>query len=286
MNRLKNIKHYQDVLKSKISKSMHRQSSPSRKICQIHRDNRELVYLVYKTLSCKQLNCKNTVPKENRTIWDSHDYYFAPRRFLKEDYAGIFTTKKDAEQVAQCLNNIFLNVKDPNYKLYEYRVYGINLDENNDKKLYMIIGTWEQIRKLPLEELKYDVLVGITSTYKNACDVKKQDERQFGTFGAFDPYFNYKRGIKRYYLNDVMPTMNLDDYDVEKHKERMKIITDELVKYPQKKKMKDVLENIELLKHAPPSRVLPKGGLEYQKMVNDPEFRKRWAKYDKKIQPL
>ena len=42
-------------------------------------------------------------------------------------------------------------------------------------------------------------------------------------------------------------------------------------------------ENIDLIKHAPPSRVLPKGGIEYQELINDPEFRKRWAPWDKKF---
>jgi hypothetical protein len=38
-----------------------------------------------------------------------------------------------------------------------------------------------------------------------------------------------------------------------------------------------------LLKYAPPSKVLPKGGTEYRQLTDDPEFRKRWALWDDKF---
>ena len=79
-------------------------------------------------------------------------------------------------------------------------------------------------------------------------------------------------------MNDVMPTMNLDDYDLEKHKQHLKTIATELVKYPHSKKMMDTFDDIKAIKYAPPSKILPKGSADYQEMVNDPEFKKRWAK--------
>ena len=249
------LKHYRDKLKSKLSKSRTR---PSKKLCQIHHQNKNFVYLVYTTVQ--------EIIEE------------------KKDFAGLFTSREDAEKIAKCLNKIFKNINDPMYKLdSEYNVqlyvnghndgyFPVHFDNVPGKRLYSVQGYY--YTKKHYSGI-IEVIQSIVNTLEEARKQKKEIEEDIGT--------GTKVHIKKYYLNDVMPTMNLDDYDIEKHKENMKIITDELQKYPQRKKMKDVLENIELLKYAPPSRVLPKGGLEYQEMVNDPEFRKRWSKYDKKF---
>ena len=89
--------------------------------------------------------------------------------------------------------------------------------------------------------------------------------------------------VKRYRTNDVIPTMNLDDYDLEKHKQNLKIITTELQKHAHTKKMKDALDDIEAIQYAPPSKVLPKGSVEYREIMADPSFKKRWTPYDKSI---
>ncbi len=85
--------------------------------------------------------------------------------------------------------------------------------------------------------------------------------------------------VKRYRMNDVMPTMRLDDYDLKKHREQLKIISDELQKYPHKKTMDRVINDLE---YSFPTRALKTGGKQYQDLVNDPEFRKRWAPFDPK----
>lgn len=221
-----------------------------RKICQtqIHRA-KELVYIIY----------------TNRPL------YYRPN-MPKVDCAGIFTNKQDAKKIANCINNIFRHIKDPIYKLEtEYQTDEIQCD---NKLVYAVIGKYSIKNKLYLNRVKREEIGGVTKSLKKANQLLKELEN----------YNNHKYLVKEYYLNDVMPTVDFEDYDLEKHQDNMKIITDELQKYPQRKKMRDVLENIELLKHAPPSRVLPKGGIEYREMVNDPEFRQRWSKYDKKFE--
>jgi hypothetical protein len=84
--------------------------------------------------------------------------------------------------------------------------------------------------------------------------------------------------VKRYRMNDIMPTMNLDDYDLKKHKQQLKTITTELAKHFHSKKIKDALEDIRAIQNAPPSRVLPNGSLEYRELISDPAFIKRWGK--------
>ena len=77
----------------------------------------------------------------------------------------------------------------------------------------------------------------------------------------------------RYKLNDVMPTMNLEDYNMETHKENIKTVIKELYKYPHNKQTKSVISELEYM---PPSKALKSGGIHYQNLVSDPEFQERW----------
>ena len=70
-----------------------------------------------------------------------------------------------------------------------------------------------------------------------------------------------------------MPTMNLEDYHVEAHKENLKTIVKELYKYPHNQHTKSVISELEYM---PPSKALKTGGVHYQNLVNDPEFQERW----------
>lgn len=274
--------NYLKQLKQKFKKTPPQPRSqlpPSKKVCQISNQNKKAVYIVYKTVTTLSPAVK-------------------PHRFYKRDYAGIFTSREHANKIAACLNNIFLNVKDPTYYLAtKYKITDVDSG-------YEVTGFYYNKKELvqPVE----DVIITVTSSLKGARNELEASRLEYERDRVFKNTLHPDGSIRttrailhnngagmydfkidfhmiKYYLNDVMPTMNLNDYDLDKHQQRMKIITDELVKYPQRKKMVNVLENIDLLKHAPPSKVLPKGGLEYREMVNDPEFRKRWAKYDDKF---
>jgi len=231
----------------------------SRKICSPPKQKgtqRQLVYLIYEYNSIKAVR----------------PHALTPPIF---DYAGFFSSKTDAENVAKCLNNIFLNVEDfgNTYELImEYRVTSSDILKDTNI-VYKVVAQYEAINHTK----KDDTLNNYTRV--RAIAKTLEDARLYVKARGPNPY--QKIYIKKYYLNDIMPTMNIDDYDIDLHKKNMKIITNELRKHAHKKKMQDVLDNINLLEYAPPSRVLPKGGRKYQKMVNSPTFRKRWEKYDK-----
>lgn len=239
-------KHQKDILKKKIQNSNKKSPPLSRKICQLGKQNNKVVYIVYSLTT--------------------HHHYIEGFKEI-DDYAGFFTSRDDAEKVAECLNNIFLNVKDPvdKYRIIDkYRVSTIHTEDTH-KTLYRVRALYKLITFIPPEKQEY--IMGITESFQEARKLQYNS--------------GYHNKIKRYYLNDVMPTMNISDYDIDLHKENMKIITHELQKYPQKQKIKQALEE---LKYAPPSNLLPKGGIKYQEMINDPDFKKRWSKYDKKFQ--
>lgn len=255
--------------------------SPRNQVCKVDKDG-PVIYLLYVKLT----NYLPISEKENDGL-------------SKYDYAGVFETRQDAVYIADCLNKLFSwsHIYDEKYKFASpYWIKKVN-------GYYVVEGYYHMIGDIRRKEFMTEKLVGIVSD-KNRLQQNKEYwmSRLFTTFttkpplpkplgqkfiksaspkNTFKLYIDPQIHVVRYKLNDVMPTMNLDDYSVENHKKNFNIIKSELLKYPQQQKMKQVLEDIDLIKTAPPSKLLPKGGYDYQEMVNDPEFRKRWAPWDK-----
>lgn len=250
--------------------------SPRNQVCKINKNDGPIIYLVYVKLT----NILPITKKDNDGL-------------SKYDLAGVFQTWKDAHYVADCLNKIFswYHVYDDKYKLASQ--YFVRRSSDN---YYMVQGYYQMIGNIKRKKFTTDQLMAIVTDVNKLQSVKDEvlsyikDEgnRYLRSVSSKNtskihliPYVH----VMRYKLNDVMPTMELDDYSIQDHKKHLEIIKDELQKYPQRKKMKSVLEDVDLMKHAPPSRVLPKGGIDYRELTNDPEFKKRWAPWDKTINP-
>lgn len=230
---------------------MVKSKSPSRKTCQVNKQSKEYIYIVYITSVYEDT-------EESEYVYLS-------------DYAGFFKSKDDAVQVAKCLNNIYSNIHDPIYKLYK------PYDVLRNTIYYSVSATYTNRKITKPKQWVTDELMEITPSLSQARNIYNELHTEYADDKSTTVH------MTRYYLNDIMPTMHLRDYDAGKHKEHMEIIMNELPKHIHGKKMADALYNIDLLKWAPPSKVLPKGGLGYRKLVNDPEFKKRWSKYDKSI---
>lgn len=165
----------------------------------------------------------------------------------------MFETLKDANAVADCLNNIFQN---------DY---------------FHVIGTYKMVGHIGRGKYVDDVLEAVV-TNKEDIPREKQNAiyRSAASRGGGRSSKIQSDGqihVMRYKLNDVMPTMNLDDYDMETHKEKIKTVIAELHKYPHSRHTKNIISELEYM---PPSKALKSGGIHYQNLVSDPEFQERW----------
>ena len=266
-----------------IKKSKSPKSSLNRHVlCKVDDKNSNDVYILY----LKMINYDNVSKKAS---------------VIKNDYAGIFSSKSDAEKVAKCLNNIISKMSDSVYKpktLYKVYKIPIGYDEllslhdskyqhlyeilERDVYVYVVMNTFTNVQSVKAHKWSSDLLFGVASTNDDVNGLKAKFNRIIPFLKQFLPPSGYNAlesdyniYIKRYKMNDVMPTMNLEDYDVYKHKENMKIITNELHKHFHSKQMKDLINELE---YAPPTKPLKTGGRHYQEYTNDPEFNKRWNK--------
>ena len=253
--------------------------SPRHVICKVNSEVNDLIYIVY-------IKFTNTMPLK----------FGDPKRGLvKEDCAGVFSTRQYAQDVADCLNKIFsLNrYYDNRYQLV--RPYSVIVGSAH-RIYYLVVATYIIRGYIRPNEYTREIVVNVAEN-KTTLNRMKENYRNFGpmnfrnfSFPSIDEYPADVRSkirldpplpqvnVKRYRLNDVMPTMNLDDYDLTNHKRQLKTITTELAKHLHSKKIKDALEDIRAIQNAPPSRVLPNGSLEYRELISDPAFIKRWKK--------
>lgn len=235
--------------KSKKSKS------PRAQVCKVNKEGK-MVYLLY----TKSTNTEDISEKENKGY----------RTLLKHDYAGVFETYNDAEAVADCLEKIFKHhhIYNDQYVLDSYYVHKLN-------DYHYVMGLYKMIGAVKRGKYVDENLLAIVTNKDDLPRVKQSlldrliDHSHWSTKIQRDPQIH----VMRYKLNDVMPTMNLEDYHVEAHKENLKTIVKELYKYPHNQHTKSVISELEYM---PPSKALKTGGVHYQNLVNDPEFQERW----------
>lgn len=260
-----NIKDTVKKLQKKLSPK--KSKSPRHVICKVKNPpNNDMIYIIYVKLT----NHLPITRSENDGL-------------SKYDFAGVFTTEKDAKYVVKCLNKIFSWFQNYNndYKLKrKYRTYHWR---SRNAGLFSVDGFYRMMGDVAPEEFIQEIVIDIAKdkqilnrivTY-NATHVRNYvhtitDNPLVRAKIHQDPQLH----VKRYRTNDVMPTMNLDDYDLEKHHERLKIISEELQKYPHKKTMDRVIDDLE---YSFPTHALKTGGIQYQNLTSDPDFRRRWA---------
>lgn len=244
--------------------------SPRENVCKIDKDG-PIIYILY-------VNVTNILPIREK----EHQLGLS-----KYDYAGIFQRHDDANYVAKCLNKIFkwYHIYDDQYKLSS--PYWVKEIDN----YYVVYGYYKMIGNIRRKQFLNEQILTIV-TDKN--DLQKQKElcaqklpsMVYGLLTRAYPHINPQDiehklyveptiNVMRYKLNDVMATMNLKDYNIKEHKQNLKKITNELYKYPHNKAMKQLIGELEYM---PPIKPLKSGGIHYQNLVNDPEFKKRWKK--------
>lgn len=242
-------------------------TSQREKVCKIDKDG-PIVYILY-------VNITNIFPisaNENKL------------GFSKYDYAGIFQKWTDADYVADCLNKIFkwYHVYNDQYKLSS--PYGVTKINN----YYVVDGFYTMIGAVRRKQFLNEQILTVV-TDKN--DLQRQKElwaQKLPTMirGMLTRTYPHSEDmyhklyaeptihVMQYRLNDVMATMNLKDYNILQHKKHLKKITNELYKYPHNKAMKQLIGELEYM---PPTPALKTGGVKYQDLTNDPEFKKRWT---------
>lgn len=240
--------------------------SPRNQVCKLDKDG-QIVYIMY----IKITNILPISATENDGL-------------SKYDYAGVFDTRNDAHRVADCLNKIFswYHVYDDKYKLES--PYWVTI--NNIGNKFIVDGYYRMIGDIKRKEFMTELILGVVTDKKDVDTYKtiftnELPEKTKLYLKRISPKNKSKLHIEpiihvmRYKLNDVMATMNLHDYNLTNHKQQMKIITNELYKYPHNKTMKQLIGELEYM---PPTKPLKSGGVHYQNMVNDSEFKKRWKK--------
>ena len=123
MYRVRNtvLRHTPDKLLPKAKKK----KSPRNVVCKVdHPPNGDIVHLVYVKLT----NTAEIRQSENR--------------LRKLDYAGVFTTRADAQHVADCLNRLFTlyRIHDKRYRLIpggQYMVMSYRF--NNDQQRVFVV---------------------------------------------------------------------------------------------------------------------------------------------------
>jgi hypothetical protein len=238
--------------------------SPRNQVCKIDK-NGPMVYLVY----VKVTNILPISKKDNDGLG-------------KIDYAGVFTSNPDAYQVTDCLNKIFswYHVYDDKYKFASpYMVERID-------GYKVVSGFYQMIGNIGRRKYETERLLAIV-TDKTQLSRIKQEIQQSLLADEFIHELKMKSSpnnvsklhviptvhVQRYKINDIMPTMHLDDYSISQNKEHLKAIVNELYTYPHTKNMKQLISAIEYM---PITKAMKSGGIQYQNFVNDPEFKKRW----------
>lgn len=230
--------------------------SPRSQVCKLNKEGK-MVYLLY----TKYTNIEDITEKENRGY----------RTLIKHDYAGVFETYDDAQAVVDCLEKIFKHhhIYNDQYVLDSYTP----VHTGRNTGYYTVMGIYKMIGAVKRGTYVDENLLAIVTNKDDLPRVKQSllDSLidQSSTKIQRDPQIH----VMRYKLNDVMPTMNLEDYNMETHKENLKTVIKELYKYPHNKHTKSMIGELEYM---PPSKALKSGGIHYQDLVNDPEFQERW----------
>lgn len=257
----------------------------SRKVCELHSPpNHDIVYLVYKKYT-NVASITRHEPKHAQT---------------KTDIAGVFTNRIDAETVSKCLTTLLkpLSKVDKNYELkgsYIVQPMPIRTSRGAGNQIVYIVEADYVIKDgvtLKKNQFKNErVLEIFKPTVGGEASTQMKNIRTRWTHTMNHIFYRpgqhdllesnkIKRDrqvhVMRYRMNDVMPTIDLEDYNLEKHKETMEKVGLQIQQAPYRKFYNDIVPDI---KFAPPSHALKRGGVEYRKYIQDPEFQKRWQKW-------
>lgn len=161
------------------------------------------------------------------------------------DYAGFFSDYKDAHFVKKCLNGLFLNIHDDKWVInpegYTIRVADMNDIIGNVANHDVYIVESNYTSKIPLSANDYTIenVIALTDNRFEIKNLIAKYKQRVGDFTSWGPIydkqndawiqFETKIHIKEYYINDVMPTMYISDYDGNKHKEHIRKIRNGLV---------------------------------------------------------
>ena len=136
------------------------------------------------------------------------------------DIAGYFTRQIDAQNVADCLNRL-IPLEQINGKYRRLSDYYVQLQS---RTLYNVSASYEAVGNFAPHEYVDESIISIAKTkaqlnYKQVNSFFKNANPEMLVEGPF---------IKRYVVNDIMPTMHLDDYDLINHKERFNEVVEHL----------------------------------------------------------
>ncbi len=137
-------------------------------------------------------------------------------RGIVNDFAGLFNSKEEADQVATCLNNIFSKLHDEKWELFKPYTSRRELSE---KTVWAVESSFKQTIQAPFKVQK---LLMITFLKQRAKYFVKYTDK------------NYK--IVEYRINDILPTMYLDDYNKTLHNRKFKHVINQLADMPSAQK--------------------------------------------------
>lgn len=171
------------------------------------------------------------------------------------DFAGLFETEHDANQVADCLNNIFSKLNDNHWRLsggYIVTPYietdGIfeqdeeGLDEQGEKK-YCVRGMFQAKGGFSkLKQYKSETVLDISKSLKTLENIKKYKTEWYKTNVSGGHKYEFK--IIQYRTNDILPTMYFDDYYMTYHHEKFKHVMSELSDFPHAQKTRQNLRRL------------------------------------------
>jgi hypothetical protein len=151
-----------------------------------------------------------------------------PRRHGREDFAGIFEKRDDAYRVAECLTNIFSKLHDEQWQLYgEYKVQTVYFNKigiytPSAESRYSVVATY--LTRQPVSHCRIQIIYALSHTEQEAQTFLNEIQE-------IDKDYNDFR-IMKYRMNDIMPTMFLDDYDKSKHSKKFKHVMNALKDIP------------------------------------------------------
>ncbi len=249
MHRVRNtiLQHTPNKLLPKAKKL----KSPRNVVCKVdHPLNQDVVHLAYVKLT----NTAAIRQSENHVV--------------KIDYAGVFTAETDAQHVADCLNRLFTlyRIHDQRYRVIpggQYMVAPFHF-QGNVETVYIVLGQYKMIGNIEPNQFVSEYLVGIARNRDELNALKAINLESNQWFDAFDfrhamnnhTALHFDGGIYavKYKMNDVMPTMNLDHYDVTKHKQMFKTVAEGIKKMPHTKRQKSLVEDLKALPHSQDTR--------------------------------
>ncbi len=177
-------------------------------VCKVKSDQNDIIFLLYVTTT----NRNPIQGSEEHSVLDT---------------AGYFTSETDALNVAECLNRLI-----PLHHVYgiykRVTPYVVSL-ENNYRHIWYDVSAWyDTVGHLEPREYASDIIFSIAKTKQqlNYTGARKWMNHNDVTFIVKGPY------IKRYRVNDIMPTMSMNDYDLINHKERFNEVVENLKLLP------------------------------------------------------